>query len=111
MSAFDEFNDGSMADAFDIIGTETFTLSGVAGRTFEGVLNEFASEKEIDLGGIAGIYTATIVCRIDQFDDLTGKLERRFDGMEATIEGRKFRVGRTAIDEVSVTLGLQHPNR
>jgi len=111
MSAFDEFNDGSMADAFDIIGTERFTLSGVAGRTFEGVLNEFASEKEIDLGGITGVYTATIVCRIDQFDDLTGKLERRFDGMEATIEGRKFRVGRTAIDEVSVTLGLQHPNR
>ena len=98
MSAFDEFSDGSIADAFDIFGTETFTLSGVTG-SFCGVLNEFASEKEIDLGGITGTYTATLVCQLEQFDDIDGKLERRFDGMTATVDG------------ISITLGLQHPNK
>jgi hypothetical protein len=111
MSAFDDFSEGCMADAFDIIGTETFTLSGIAGRTYSGVLNEFASEKEINLGGISGVYIATLVCQLDQFDDIDGKLERRFDGMSVTVNGRTFKVSRTALDKISITLGLQHPNR
>lgn len=111
MSGFDDFCEGCFADAAAIIGTASVTISGIPGRTIYGVLNEFASEKELDIGGIQGTYIATLVCELDQFDDITGKLERRFDGMTATVDGRVFKINRTAIDEISLTLGLQHPNR
>lgn len=111
MSAFDDFSDGCFADAISIFGTERFTISSVTGRTFCGVLNEYASEKEIDLAGIAGIYVATLVCELGQFTAISGSLERKFDGATVVIDGKTFKVHRTAIDGISLTLGLQHPNR
>lgn len=111
MSAFDDFSDGCFADAINIFGTEEFTISSVPSRTFCGVLNEFASEKEIDIAGIAGIYIATLICELGQFTSIAGPLERAFDGASVIIDGKKFKIHRTAIDGISLTLGLQHPNK
>lgn len=108
MSLFTDHAAGCMAAASDIIGGEEFTVSGYTG-TFQGILNEFASEKEIEIGGIIGTYSATLVCELEQFDDCAGPLERRFDGRLVTVGGRTFKITRAALDDISLTFGLAHP--
>lgn len=109
MSDFDDFNDASLADAADIIGRESFTITGIAG-SFDGILNEFASDKSLTLGGITSEYTATLVCELDQFDDISGSLERTLDGRKLTISGRDYKINRVLLDLSSITLGLANPS-
>lgn len=109
MSSFDDFNSASFADAGDIIGRESFTIANLTG-TFEGVLNEFGSVKSIDIGGIIGEYTATLVCDPDEFSDLDGPLERTLDGRKLTLAGREFKITRVFLDDCAITLGLTNPS-
>lgn len=109
MSSFDDFNSESFADAGDIIGRESFTVTNLAGY-FEGVLNEFGSVKSLDIGGIVGEYTATIVCDPDEFADLSGPLERTLDGRKLTLSGRDFKITRVFLDDCAITLGLTNPS-
>lgn len=109
MSAFDDFNDTSFADAADIIGTEDFTIGGFS-ETFAGILNEFSAEKTIDIGGLVGTYLAILVCEPDQLTSvITGSIERALDGKVVTILGRSFKITRAALDESTITLGLSNP--
>jgi len=109
MSDFDDFNDSSLADAGDIIGREAFTFVDGT-EPFYGILNEYGSVKSIDIGGIVGEYTATLICELDQFEDLEGPLERTLDGRKVTLNGRSFKVTRTFFDGSSITLGLTNPS-
>lgn len=108
MSAFNDFHRSAFAESADIFGTEDFSIAGVVG-SFTGVLNEFAAERDLMLGGKSGTYTATLTCDLDQFDDLTGPLERTLDGKRLTIAGRSFKIDRVTLDEATVTLGLANP--
>lgn len=105
MSAFDDFNSTAFAETSDILGTEEFTIPGLTG-TFTGILNEFTAERSIDLGGKQGLYSATLVCDLDQFDDLDGPLERTLEGKRLTLSGRSYKIDRVAIDSLNATLGL-----
>lgn len=109
MSDFDDFNTAAFAEAAAVLGTESFTLTGLAG-TFTGVLNAFGSAKIIDLGGIRSEVTATLECDPAQFDDIDGPLERALDGRKLTIDRREFKVTRAYLDACSLTLGLTNPN-
>ena len=108
-SEFDDFCSESMADVGDIVGREEFTIVELAGP-FSGILNEFGSVKEINIGGIVGEYTATVLCELDQFDEIDGPLERILDGRMVTLAGRKFKITRAFVDGISITLGLANPN-
>lgn len=110
MSAFDDFNTAAFDEASDIIGSESFTITGLAG-SFTGILNNFGSAKVIDLGGIRSEVTATLECDPEQFEDLiTGPLEKGLDGRKVTIAGREFKITRAYLDTCSLTLGLTNPN-
>lgn len=109
MSAFDDFNAESFADAGEIIGMESFTITNITG-SFEGILNEFGSVKSLEIGGIVGEYVATVVCYPDQFSELSGPLERTLDGRRLVIAGRDFKITRVFLDECAVTLGLTNPS-
>ena len=104
-TAFDEFTSQALADSGDIIGTESFTIAGLAG-TFFGILNEFSAAREIDLGGKVGTYTATLVCTLEQFDEVSGPLDRALEGKRCTIDSRAYKIDRVAVDSSSITLGL-----
>jgi len=105
MSDFDDFNDSCMIEAGDIIGREGFAIVDLDG-TFYGILNEYGSVKSIDIGGIIGEYTATLICELEQFEDIEGPLERTLDGRKVTLNGRTYKVTRTFFDGSSITLGL-----
>jgi hypothetical protein len=109
VSDFDDFNEFSLVDAGDIIGREGFTIVNTPGD-FAGILNEYGSVKSIEIGGIIGEYTATLVCELDQFDELDGPLERTLDGRTVIISGRKLKITRTFLDGSSLTLGLSNPS-
>lgn len=109
MSDFDDFNDEALADAGDIIGRESFTIATLEG-SYAGILNEFGAVKSLTIGGIIGEYTATLVCELDQFDDLDGPLERTLDGRKITINGRELKITRVFLDGTAITLGLSNPS-
>jgi len=110
MSAFDDFNDYGFDEAASVFGVDSFTIGGIA-TTFEGVLNEFGAEKQVDFGGLTGTYTATIIAEIDQFDDVTGPLERTLDGRTLVVDGRIFKINRCLLDDSTLTIGLTNPNK
>jgi hypothetical protein len=105
VSLFDEFSSSAFSQAGSIIGVESFTLTGIDDE-FTGILNEYESNKQLDVGGIMAEYTATITCELDQFDDLDGPLERWIDGRVVNIAGRRFKVVTTRLDTVSLTIML-----
>ncbi len=107
-SEFDDFNETGFREASGVFGSEPFTIGGVPG-TYFGILNEFTCEKELDIGGKFGTYTATVICALDDFSDLDGPLERTLDGKRVSIAGRDFKVSRVAHDGVTLTLGLTNP--
>lgn len=108
MSPFDAYNAQSFADAAAILGTESFTIAGLD-EIYRGILNEFAAEKQIDLGGLLGTYTATLLCEPSQFDDIEGRLERTLDGRLVTLSGRTYKITRCALDDTALTIGLTNP--
>ncbi|WP_395753326.1 hypothetical protein [Prosthecobacter sp.] len=110
MSDFDDFTSEALGDAGDIIGRESFTIRGLDGQTFEGILNEFTAVREIDLGGKVGTYTASLVCELEEFDELDGPLERSLEGKRLTIGGREYKIDRVSVDSSSATLGLANLN-
>lgn len=105
MTEFDDFTSEALADSGDIIGREEFTIAGITG-TFEGILNEFTSARDIEMGGKNGTYTATVICELDEFDDIDGPLDRTIEGKRATFGTRVFKVERVALDGSSITLAL-----
>lgn len=109
MTDFDEFTAEALTDSGDIIGRETFTIPGLTGE-FHGILNEFTATRDIELAGAKGTYTATVVCELDEFDDITGPLDRSIDGKRAVFDSRTFKIERVALDSSSITLGLANLN-
>ena len=109
MTDFDEFTAEALTDSGDIIGRETFTIPGLAGE-FRGILNEFTATRDIELAGAKGTYTATVVCELDEFDDITGPLDRSIEGKRAVFDSRTFKIERVALDSSSITLGLANLN-
>lgn len=105
MADFDDFTSEALADSGDIIGREEFTITGLTG-TFEGILNEFTAARDIELGGKNGIYTATLICELDQFDDVDGPLERTLEGKRAVCNSNTYKIDRVSVDCASITLGL-----
>lgn len=109
MTDFDDFTSEALADSGDIIGRETFTIPGFAGE-FHGILNEFTATRDIEVGGKVGTYTATVVCELEEFDDITGPLDRSIEGKRAVFDSRTFKIERVALDSSSITLGLANLN-
>jgi hypothetical protein len=111
MSLLDTFTEGCADDAFNIIGTAGFTISGIDGE-FAGVLNEFTSERELTMGGKVGTYTATLVIsRREIAAEVDQPIERALTGRSVTCEGRVFKVASVEQDSVFVTLGLENETK
>lgn len=104
MSLFDDMVAAGMAGAEDLFGSTPFTLDG---RTYQGVLNEYAGEQEVEIGGILGNYNATLVCQKPQFRLVAKPLQKSLNGALITIESIGYRIERVAVDSASVTLGLR----
>lgn len=98
-----------LSDMLATTGGKDFTIAGTTYRK-AGILNEFTSSRELEIGGFMGKYDATVLAKRSIFTEATdAQLERALDGEQLTIEGRVFRISRVAMDESSVTLGLTHP--
>lgn len=104
MSAFDDMIAAGMESAEGLFGSTPFSLEG---RNYEGVLNEYAGEQEVEIGGILGSYSATLVCQKPQFRLHAKPLQKTLNGALITIEGIGYRIERVAVDSASVTLGLR----
>lgn len=104
MSAFDDMISAGLEEASAMFGETAFTFEG---RTFHGVLNEYAGEQEVEIGGILGSYNATLVCAKPQFRLVTKPLQKTLNGALITMEGIGYRVERVSVDSASVTLGLR----
>jgi hypothetical protein len=111
MSLFDTFTESCGTQAFNIIGTAGFTISGIDGE-FAGILNEFTSERELTMGGKVGTYTATlVVSRREIASEVTQPIERALTGRSVTCEGRVFKVASVEQDTVFITLGLENETK
>ena len=109
MTEFDEFTAEALVESGDIIGRETFTITGLTGN-FAGILNEFTAARDIEVGGTRGTYAATVICELEEFDDVTGPLDRTVEGKRAVFGSRTFKIERIALDSSSITLGLANLN-
>lgn len=95
-----------MSEALDVFGRVSFTLNGTIYAN-AGMLNEFDSARELEIGGFVGSFSATLVCERSKFTETSGTaLERSLDGKLVVIDGRTFKVAKASMDESSVTLGL-----
>jgi hypothetical protein len=107
-SDFDAFMNAGIAEAVQVIGTKTFTIGGTTYRN-AGILSQYTSARELELGGFAGVFDATLLCPRTKFTETNGvALERSLDGKLVVIDSRTFKIARTEMDESSVTLGLVH---
>lgn len=105
-SAFDDFIQSAFSEAAQVLGQVSFTLEG---KTVLAILNEFTAEQTLDLGGISGTYTATLTGDRRQLAHITSPIERTLYGIVITIDGRKFKITRAALDGGTFTLGLTNP--
>lgn len=107
-SEFDSFTASALSESLDVFGRVSFTLDGTPYPN-AGLLNEFDSARELEIGGFVGNFNATLLCQRSKFTETPGvPLERTLDGKLLVIDGRTFRVGKASMDESSVTLGLVH---
>ena len=104
MSAFDDMIAAGLDEAESLFGTTAFSHDG---RTYQGLLNEYAGEQEVEIGGILGNYNATLVCQKPQFRLVAKPLQKTLNGALITIEAVGYRIERVAVDSASVTLGLR----
>lgn len=103
MSAFDDMIDAGLNESSEVFGRTSFVY---AGKTYEGLLNEYAGEQEVELDGVLGTFNATLVCTKGQFRLLAKPLQKTLNNVQITIDSISYRVKRVAVDSASVTLGL-----
>ncbi len=109
MSLFDDTMSAGLDDAFVVFGPVTFAIDGTTYRD-AGILNEFDSARELEIGGFVGSFNATLLCKRSKFTETTGTLlERTLDGKLLVIQGRTFRIAKASVDETGVLLGLVNP--
>lgn len=108
-SEFDTFMSAALGEALPVFGPATFVIEDTTYAN-AGLLNEFDSARELEIGGFVGSFNATLVCQRSKFSETTGvPLERTLDGKLLVIDGRTFRITKANMDESSVTLGLVNP--
>jgi hypothetical protein len=108
MSLFDTFSEGCLTDSANIIGEIAFTIGGI-NQEFAGVLNEYTAQRELDVGGLRGTYSATIVAKRREIAaSVSGQLEKTLTGRKVIIEGRTFKISTVDHDSISVTLTLEN---
>ena len=106
ISEFDSFMSAGLAEAAQVIGTVSFTVQGTSYRN-AGILDQFTSSRELEIGGFSGNFDATILCLRSKFTETSGTpLERTLDGKTLVVDGRTFTISRVEMDETSVTFGL-----
>lgn len=103
MSEFDDMIAEGLEVTEEISGSESFTL---AGKTYAGILNEFAGDENVEIGGATLLCAATLVCRRPQFSALPRPLHRSLQGKTVVVDSTSYRIIRAAVDSVSVTLVL-----
>lgn len=108
ISEFEIFSQAGFTEAADIIGQVSCTIEG---KPVYGILNEFTAEQVLEIGGIAGTYTATLTGDKRELAHITSPIERTLYGLVITLESRKFKITRCALDSVSFTLGLTNPTK
>lgn len=104
MSDFHDMIEQGMEEAGDIFGTNTFVLNA---KPYQGILNEYVGEQEVEIGGILGSYNATLVCPKAQFRLLIKPLQKSLNGALITMDAIGYRIERVHVDSASVTLGLR----
>jgi len=108
ISEFDSFMSAGLVEASKVIGQVSFTVQGTTYRN-AGILDQFTSSRELEIGGFSGNFDATILCLRSKFQETSGTpLERTLDGKLLVIDSRTFRIARVEMDESSVTFGLVH---
>lgn len=108
MSAFTDFLATSTSEASDVFGTVTVTITSVG---YAAIVDEFAAEREMEIGGFVGTYQATAFIRLALVSGLTAPIERTLEGKTLTVDGRTYRIDRAALDDAGVTLGLNNPDK
>lgn len=104
MSDFSDFVDFGMDDASDVFGVTSWTMDG---KAYNGVLNEYEGEQEVELDGMLASYSATLVCSKSQFVRLAKPLQSTFRNKTIIIDSVSYKVARVAVDSSSVTIGLR----
>jgi hypothetical protein len=108
MSAFTDMVTTSMADAFTVFGVTSVTINAAS---YDAIFDEFAAERELELGGFVGTYAATALIQLAALSGVTAPIERTLEGKTLTVSGRTFRIDRVGLDEAGATLGLNNPNK
>lgn len=104
MSAFDDFNDASFGEAEGVFGTTSFVMLG---RPYEGIVNEFEGEHEVELDGMLVSCNATLLCSKAQFRTLAKPLQKTLQKKTLVMDGITYTIERAAADSAGVTLGLR----
>lgn len=108
MSAFTDTITADLAVAFQVFGSVSVSISGVAG-TFAAVVDQFSAERELELGGFVGTYDAVAFIQAADAAGITAPIERTLEGRTLTVDGRTFRIDRAIQDDAGITLGLANP--
>lgn len=112
MSELNDFMADAFGDFLEVAGAKSFTIAGVTG-TFTGDLDSFAVESEQLRprgGGLLPDTKAVIVAAVAQFAAVTNP-ERTLPLLILTIGGRKWKIAAAEIDDVFITLQLEHPRK
>lgn len=118
MSEFADMVRTSLADAEALVGTTTFTIEGITQTiddvttpvSFGGVHNSFEASEDLVPGGAAPSWPAVLLCDRAQFAaHFTAPLEQSMERRHVMLDGRRLRIERVELDEVSIMLVLAAP--
>ena len=110
MSEFADMVRASLAEAEAIVGTTAFSIEGISGVTFGGVHNSHEASEDLVMGGAAPRWPAVLLCDRAQFAaHFPAPLEQSMSRRHVLLDGRRLRIERVELDEVSVQLTLAAP--
>lgn len=87
-----------------MFGVTSWTMDG---KAYNGILNEFEGDHEMELDGMMIGVNATLVCGKGQFRMITKPVHKTLQNKTVTIDGIGYIVTRATVDSASVTLGLR----
>jgi hypothetical protein len=104
VNAFDAFNEQCFSDAEFMFGVTSWTMDG---KAYNGILNEFEGDHDLEMDGMMIGVNATLVCGKAQFRMITKPVHKTMQNKTVTIDGINYTVTRATVDSASVTLGLR----
>ena len=109
MSAFTDFATQGFDEALDVIGRTEVTISG---HTYDAILDQFTSAKELDVGGFVGEFDAVVMmAAADLSGDFAAPIDKTVVGLTLSVASRTYRIEKATMDELTLTLALINPHK